>query len=321
MTQANLPAIPGHLETGLDDFDPNEASIPRISLNHKEGTFKDNLTGTEFPLIHGVILGLVKQRTMFATEMPAEGTMKPQCKSNDAAVGYPTMEGHREELFPWRDAGINPADAPKDDKGRVTLPCDACPFSKWGANRKPPRCAERHTLPVLYSTDPSDGALVNAGIVSFQKSGIQPSKQYMSGFVRSKMPLYTAVTDIGLSRMKRGMVEYSVPHFKKVGETDPEAWEEFSAQYGALREFLRRPPRSDEDNVDPAKQHMAGGSAQAAHVAAQFEQPTMADPWAGSAPPNGGSVIDAVATPVPTQAPSVPIVQPFAGKPDDELPF
>lgn len=323
MTQANLPAVPGHLETGLDDFNPNEASIPRLSLNHKAGTFKENLTGTEYPALQGVILGLVKQRTMFNTEMPAEGSMKPQCKSNDAITGYPTMEGAREELFPWREFGANPAELPTDEFGRPTIPCASCPFAQWGANRKPPRCAERYTLPMLYAVDGNDTELSGAGIISFHKSGIGPSKQYISSFVRAKKPLYTAVTVIGLDQHKRGMVEYSTPNFKKIGETDPEAWEDFSAQYKALREFLRQPPRADEENADAAKQHTAGGGMSAASVAAQFEQPTVADPWANAAPPSGGSIIDSVSTPVtPAVQPTPAVSVPTPAKPDDDdLPF
>lgn len=275
MTQ-NLPARQGDVEpidTGLEDFDPNTAAIPRISINHPDGTFKDNLSGEEFAGIYGIILGLVKQRVMFSSTM-GETTLKPQCKSSDAAVGYPNMQGSADELFPWNTSGLNISDLPKDDYGRVTIPCEACPFSQWGPNRKPPLCSERHTFPIMYSRDPagiSELHLPYAGIAAFQRSGITPSRNYLSAFSRAKIPLYSAFTEITLKRESRGTVRYSVPVFRKMSDVPPERWEELAREYRNLREFLRRPPRPGEDS-DNAKQHTSSGSV-AAPTEQQFVQP------------------------------------------------
>lgn len=294
------------LETGLEDFLPEEAIVPRIQINHKGGTFKDNLTGTEFAVIRGILLGLVKQRVMWPSEMTNDG--RPMCKSSDNITGYPLMEGTRDQIFPWDDAGLKVSDVPKDDYDRPTIPCEICPFTKWtktaSGKNQPPKCSERHTFPVLYTLDEQvtvGQAFPLAGIVSLQRTGISPSRTYLSAFVRGKLPLYSVYTELRLKRESRGSVEYAVPVFTKIGDVPQELWEDYALQYRGLRDFLRMPPRADDD-MDSASRHTTAGNVPAAAVASTVVNSTN-DPW-GS--PTG--VVDSVVT-------SNTAVQ------DDDLPF
>lgn len=306
MTTQNLPARTDDfddLDTGLEDFKPEEATIPRLGIAHADGVFKDNLTGEQFAEMYGVILGLVKQRVMWPAELGDDG-QPPQCKSSDAATGYPNMDNRSGIGFPWAESGLDASSLPVDTAGRVTIACEACPFSQWtkGVGKNiPPRCSERHTFPILFNTDSPDGPWDRAGIISFQRSGLTPSKRYLSAFSHSKQPLYSVVTKLTLTRQQRGTVKYSVPVFSKVADVDRDEWPEYSTQYRGLREFLRRGPRSDEDG-DDAKKQTISGNVGAVNVAATVQQ---------SAPVAATSVVQQATAPVVTAE----VMD------DDDLPF
>lgn len=295
-----------NVETGLEDFAPEEAVVPRIQINHKGGTFKDNLTGTEFPVIRGVVLGLVRQRVMWSGELTNDA--RPMCKSPDYKVGYPLMQGPPDQVFPWGQSGMNVADAPVDDYGRPIITCEPCAFNKWtqtaAGKKQPPRCSERHTFPVLYTLadDLEPGqTFPYAGIVSLQRTGIAPSRTYMSSFKRQSVPMYSAYTEIRLKRESRGSVEYSVPVFARLGDVPRELWEDYAIQYRGLRAFLQQPPRAGDD-ADAASRHTTAGNVPAATVASSVAG--NADPWGASS----GDIVDSVVT---SSTPAS----------DDDLPF
>lgn len=270
--------------TGLEDFNPNEAAVPRIEIDHEGGVFKNRLSGEEFPEMYAIILGLVKQRVFWPKEVRDKG--KPFCKSSDFAVGYPLMEGAREDLFPWDGSGLDPSAMPKDEYDRITIPCEACKFAQWGQDRTPPACSERHTFPLFFSTE--DDGLYNgsSGIISFQRSGITPSRNYISAFARGKKPLYTVVTKISLDRHKRGKVTYSTPVFKKVGDVEEGRWLELSQEYNGLREFLRRAPRPSDEAAEAAgavaSKQSGGGYSAPAQASSVVESTATEDPWAAT---------------------------------------
>lgn len=332
----NLPATIGEqYGTGLEDLEGEISVVPRIGINHAGGTFKDSLSGEEFAKITGVALGIIKQRVMWEPG-DIEAGAKPQCKSQDGQVGYPNMSGKPGESFPWATApGLDPNTASRDEHNRPIIECKTCPFAQWGerdakGKSKPPLCKERHTYPVIYnrggdpSIDPTQPPFMESGIVSFQGSGIKPSKMFAAAFVRNKLPLYTAIVEISLDVNKRGMVEYSVPKFVKLGNVPEGDWEIYAREYQPLRDFLRAAPRADDDGSDPVKgsgqsaaQAAANAGIQQAHVT--VAQPTVQTPAA--------PVQATVATPT-VQAPatvvqSAPVAEPAAA-PDfdpDELPF
>jgi hypothetical protein len=333
-------ALPTDYETGLEDFDPTEAGLPRIHINHGEGTFVDKQTNEEFPIMYGVFLGLIKQRVFWPREV--EDDMKPYCKSNDAEWGFPNMTGPRGSLFPWSESGMNPATQPKDEHGRVQIKCETCPFAEWtnkDGKQVPPRCSERYTMPVHFNTTGPEGPHTHAGIISFQRSSLTPLKRFIGAFSRSKEPLFSALFSMKLDLNKRGNVTYSVPKVARLGRTLDADWQDYATEYRSVRDMLRRPPRPTEgDSVLPAATNNnwnpAAGSAAAA--AGVVEATVVEDPWAvnqqvtpaaeptwpaqPAQPLVGAGLVDAASTPVaaPARTATVPVA---AAADDDDLPF
>lgn len=328
----NLPAVQDAAQqaleeygTGLEDINADEVAIPRIMINHPDGVFKDRLTGEEFAEIHGVPLGMIKQRAMWHPEISEGGDGRPQCKSSDAQTGYPNLEGPRiEDKFPWHDApGLDPSSLPKDEKGRITIACATCPFSKWGDKKpgkstsEPPRCSERHTYPLLYATE-AGMPLDRAGILTVQKSGIKDSKQYLAGFVQSKSPLFSSYVQLTLERRQRGMVKYSVVKFKRTSAVPQNDWPAHARDLANIREFLRQPPRFDSDDHESGGGDTVTGNATRMPVqntsvqtapASSLVTPSINTPTVTHAAPAAPvSVIDAASEVITTKS-------------DDELPF
>lgn len=261
--------------SGLEDLEGEIGAVPRIGINHQGGTFKDALSGEEFPKIIGVLLSVFKQRVFFPPVVE-EKPSKPFCKSNDAKTGFPNMELEKNGGFPWSEApGLDPNTQPKDEHNRTIIACETCPFAEWGRDAKtgkgvPPVCKERHTYPVIYNrTRTGEGyepPYFESGIVSFQGSGIKPSKTYCASFSRAKLPLYSAITEIALETNKRGNVTYSVPKFMKVTAVPQDEWEMYARDIPDMRLFLTRPPRPDDDGSDPTKNNGQSAAQAAANA-------------------------------------------------------
>lgn len=247
-------ARPEGFETGLEEFGIEDAVIPRITIVHKEGVFKDSLSNQEFDSITCIILGLVKQRSLWHPTVD-EGDW-PMCRSMDHNTGFPNLseEQPKEKRFDkvWDKAGFDPKDFPPDDDGRIRLPCASCQLKEWGSHPdgKKPYCSEQFTLPILYDPD-GDGIWVPA-IITFQKTALKNLKAYLSAFARSKSAAFQAITEIGLDMQKKGSTDYSVPNFKKVGTTDEENWLEYSTNYRTMADFLRADPGSRDETEDSA---------------------------------------------------------------------
>lgn len=245
-------ARPEDFETGLEEFGIEDAVIPRITIVHKEGRFKDSLSNQEFESINCIILGLVKQRSLWHPTVD-EGDW-PMCRSMDHNTGFPNLsdEQPKDKRFDklWEKAGFDPKDFPPDDEGRVRLPCASCQLKEWGSHPdgKKPYCSEQFTLPILYDPD-GDGIWVPA-IVTFQKTALKGLKAYLSSFARSKSAAFQAVTEITLRMEKKGSTDYSVPEFKKIGTTDEENWLEYSTNYRTMANFLRADPGTRDDSED-----------------------------------------------------------------------
>ncbi len=311
--------------SGLEDLEGEIGAVPRIGINHPGGAFKDALSGEEFPKIIGVLLSVFKQRVFFPSVVE-EKPSKPFCKSNDAKTGFPNMELEKNGGFPWSEApGLDPNTQPKDEHNRTIIACETCPFAEWGRDAKtgkgiPPVCKERHTYPVIYnrtrSSDTYEPPYFESGIVSFQGSGIKPSKLYCASFSRAKLPLYSAVTEISLGVNKRGTVTYSVPTFTKIAAVPGDEWEMYARDIPEMRLFLTRPPRPDDDGTDPNKGH-GQSAAQAASNAGIVANATVT-----VAPEQPAQPVQAYVAPTAPSSvvePSAPASEPPIG--DDELPF
>lgn len=214
-----LATLPDDFDDGLEDFETSDMVMPRVNLVHADQEFEDNLSGERFSELEVVILGLVKQRVMWAEEVD-EGD-GPLCRSNDAKIGSP------QENFPWDASGFA--------EGTEEPPCEQCNFSQW-QNNKPPACNEQYTLPVLM---PIEGqGFIAPAILTFQRSGLKTTRSYLSSFKRSGTPTFTATTTISLEAKKRGSVVYSTPKFQKGEPTDADNYQMFAQQYRSIREYL-----------------------------------------------------------------------------------
>lgn len=249
-------------ETGLEDFDvSSDAVVPRIKIVHSEGVFQDTLSNEKFSEMNVILLGLVKQRILWHTDVADDAL--PLCKSYNFKAGIPGKE------FPWKESLFDKAEAEasSDDQYGVVLPCDGCQLKEWGTdprNGKAPWCTEQHTYPLLY--DVGNGTWAPA-ILTVQKTGIKPSKAYCTGFARSRTPLFTVHTGLTLTTEKRGSVVFSTPNFAKGDPTDPARWPAFKEQFVVTRNFLAMPPgREDESS---ASKPSASSSAVAAPAKAR----------------------------------------------------
>ena len=251
---SNLPATTDDdFSTGLEEFGVEDTVIPRITIAHKDGQFKDSLTNEQFDTLTVIILGLVKQRVLW--HMTVDDDDWPMCRSTNHITGFPNLsdEQPKEKRFPWDKSKFDKADFPPDEDGLIRLPCEGCALKEWGTHPdgKRPYCTEQFTLPILY--DPRGDENFVPAVVTFQKTGLKPLKTYLSSFARSRGAAYEAVTEMSLDLQSRGDTVYSVPKFKRVGDTDQDDWRMFSANYKSIAQFLRAEPGSrDEDEAPTA---------------------------------------------------------------------
>lgn len=325
---------------GLEDIGAGDVIIPRLQIDHKTAEFKDNLSGWRSNTLTVVLLGMVKQRIMWSN--PVEDGDKPLCKSPDNLYGFPNqrMDLPADKRFPWEDSNFEPSQAvpveiqPRTlrehpdgwtSNGLDALPCAACRFKDWGKDRHgksvPPPCTEQHTFPVIYQV--SEDTWTTA-LLTLQRTGIKPSKSYISSFAQSKKPMFTAVTKITLTQLSRGSVEYAVPELTRLGDTDPAAWQHYADTYRSIRELIRSAPRRYDEsepaaapsaNVNSAPTPAADVTGAAAPVAST--PPTTPPPTPAPAP-------TPPPTPTPTPAPQAAAAAPPPPPPaadNDDLPF
>lgn len=241
------------LATGLEDVDESDIRIPRLNIDHKKGVLVDNLSNQEYPRISCVLLGLVKQRIMWHHEVG--GDEKPLCKSPDFKTGFPVLSG-QVHTFPWERSDFNEGDYVNGADSIVTLPCAKCNFKEWKTHYdgKKPACAEQHTFPLLYDPSGDEATVDNLdalvpALFTVQHSGIKPSKDYMSSYVRLRSALYTNITTLSLDTQRRGSNTYCVPVFKGGAKTQEEDYPWLSQQYKSIRSFVHSTgaPRNGND--------------------------------------------------------------------------
>lgn len=252
---ASVPAVPTGVPApieGLEDFDASDVVMPTLRINHKEATYKDGLSGEEFPSLEVVILGLVKQRILWDAEVSGDSDA-PLCKSYDHANGVPDPKApHR---FPWKESGYNMADF-DTGAGIAPLPCEGCALSEWGSHPKneTPYCAEQYTLVVMMPVVEEDGSIIYAApaLLSLQRSAVKPAKAYISSFQRSRSPLFIVTTKLGLNAQRRGTVDFATPTLVRGEPTDAALHPEWAANYRLIRESITA-PRIEEERA-PAQE-------------------------------------------------------------------
>lgn len=224
-----VPDVNEYADLGMEDFKVTDAVIPRLDLSHKEGVFIDNLTGEKFPELDVIVLGLVKQRIFWNEDQDYNGG--PLCRSRDGVTGSPQRKDGKTD-FPFKTAGFTELQILEEGK----LACEDCGMKEWGtASKGGPACSEQFTLVVL--TEVADGRWMPA-LMTLQKTGIKPSKVYISGFVREQSPMFVCVTHITLDLKKKGSVTFATPEFKRGVATDSSNFAAWAGIYRNLRTFL-----------------------------------------------------------------------------------
>lgn len=320
--------------TGLEDLTVEDLKLARMIIDQKAGVFRDTLSGAEFTSLHAVMLGLVKQRVLWAPTV--EDDSMPLCKSTNNIDGYPTTWEKAQKNFPWQASGWQMSDFPQDDLGRTVLPCGSCRFTQWKTHPdgKKPWCSIQHAVPMVYSE--VGGVPYAQAVFTFQRSSLNSSQAYFAGFAHKGMPAFSSMCEITLNKQRRGQNDYYVPIVRVIGATDQADWPRYSEDYRTMRDFLTRPPVTRDENGEVVAASMATSNVIPAQQTQGFDNNT----WVPSAPVQHAPVVTSpIATPVqqvhiPTQPvpQQVQQVQPVQAPPmvptvvapvaqDDDLPF
>lgn len=277
---------------GLEDFGTEDRVMPMLRIDHNKNVFVDALSNEEFPELNVILLGLVKQRVLWPAQMKADadGSEPPLCRSYNFQEGHPSppetfANGTTQERFPW--------DATQFEPGTEIVPCSQCPLKDWGSHptRDAPWCSEQHTFALVIPQ--ADGNMVPC-LFQLQRSGLKPSRQYLSSFANANQPLFTVHTQIKLDQKKYGNNPFSVPSFSRSGAVDEELYPEFSTMYRSIREYLQTPRRRDDEDVED-------------NLSTEVSQPAQAAPQQAPQPPAPAAPAPAPepqqAAPAPEQAP------------------
>jgi hypothetical protein len=240
----SLPAIPDdYTSVGLEDFSAEDLVMPKLLLAHADGVMKDSLSGETFTEIELVILGLIKQRILWDTEVD-DKNKTPLCRSFNHEEGYADAA-----RFPWKAAApLRLTDYPKTSDGeQVLLPCSVCPLKEWGSNPKgdTPWCSEQYVLAVML---PVPGGGWTPATCTLQRSAVKSVRAYLSAFQRSKSPAFLTITKMSVTAQRRGTVKYVVPSFVRGETTDTADWPQFKDTYFRVRDFLQTPRATVEDD-------------------------------------------------------------------------
>lgn len=303
---------------GLEDVDAADLAIPRIKIDHLTGEFVNSLSNERFKELDCVILGLVKQRVFWRGDIE-EGD-KPACKSPDNVHGFPNNHPKQpaDKAFPWDESNYEPSMllpleiAPQVDKqfpdgwssnGHGTIACSSCNFAEWskggGGKNTPPPCSEQHTYPIMYQDD--QGTMVTA-LLTLQKTGIKPSRQYISSFAQSRTAMFTVWTKIKLNENRRGQVVYQVPTLIRQAATERSDWETYANTLRMVRQGLRAAPRQADDAPVPASDNT--------NAAPETGWTKPAEPVAPATPAPAAPVATAPVAAPPQQAPAAPVAAP-----------
>ncbi|AMS02354.1 hypothetical protein SEA_HOTOROBO_62 [Gordonia phage Hotorobo] len=248
------------METGLEDFDTNDLTMPRLSIDHPEAAFKNSQTDELFNELTVILLGLHKSRIMWGEMSDGDDQDPPLCKSPDMRNGFPNMDTElpTSKQFPWEAQDVyGPDDASPlfvgPEQNLLTMPsigCKDCHFKEWNTDPsgKKPWCSEEWTFPLLYQ-DPEDPEVWVPALFTIRRSGIKPARQYVTPFASKKTPIFTVATKLTLDVNKRGMVKFCTPIFTKVAKTNPESYQDYFDSFKSAQGFLLQypMPRDDED--------------------------------------------------------------------------
>lgn len=292
----NLPATQGNFDRpeGLEDFGTEDQVMPMIRIDHTHAQFVDSLSEQRYDELTVVMLGLIKQRVLWPPDVKAEGDAEPPlCRSYNFNEGHPSSpqkfaNGTEMERFPWEASGF--------EQGSSLLPCSQCNLKDWGSHpkRDSPWCSEQHNFAMLI---PQENGTFVPCLFQIQRSGLKPSRQYLSSFANSNQPLFTVYTKITLEAKKMGSNPFAVPKFERQHATEQANFPEFSSMYRGVRDFLQTPRTDDEEET-------TDDLSAETPVAAPVSQPQAQQPAPAPAAPQQPAQ---QAAPAPQAAPVTPI--------------
>jgi len=280
----NAVAVPNTgLPEGLEDTEATDLTMPIFKIDHEKGVFIDSLTNEELPAFKAILLGRIKQRILWPMDQGGGGE-QPMCRSYDFQTGIPRPatwtqpQKNNPKLTAVKLSGWT-FDQVEEAAEGDGLNCGSCPLKDWGSDRTPPWCNEQWTFPFLRPTD--DGEFI-PGLISFQRTGLKPCKSYVNGFVQAKSALYTVVTEIRAVVQEKGTVQWVVPSFRRIEDTDTTDWPQFSTALHQIKEFITTPrvftvPEDDDaDDIEEATVVTATVSKPKPAAAAPKPQPAAA---------------------------------------------
>jgi hypothetical protein len=240
-TEAELAILQELGGVGLEDVDQSDLVMPRLQVKHQKQLFVNPQTNEEFEELEVVLLGMLKQRSLFPAVYDGENN-PPLCRSLDFETGFP-----RADVFPWEESGFD-LDSYDDETG---LPCEDCLLKDWGSHPtkpKAPWCEAQHTYPLLIL---GEGGSMTPMIYTVSKTGLTPSKNYVSYFVTNKKPMFTVVTRLTLDAARKGGNDYSVPRFERLGATDSSKWRYWAEQFTSIKDMLHTRIQRDDTPAQP----------------------------------------------------------------------
>lgn len=272
-------------ETGLEDFDTSDLTMPRLSIDHAEAAFKNSQTDELFNELTVVLLGLHKSRIMWGDINEGDDNDPPLCKSPDTKHGFPNVdpEYSASKQFPWDAQDVyTPGDMKPLEVGEnlLTMPsigCKNCKFKEWNTDPtgKRPWCSEEWTFPLLYQ-DPEDPEIWVPALFTIRRSGIKPARAYVTPFASKKNPIFTVATKLTLDTNRRGMVKYCTPVFSKVARTSKDSYQDYFDSFKSAQSYLLQYPMPKDDAVSDEASTVPDGDIEGNIIDAEVEEPVAA---------------------------------------------
>ncbi len=293
-------AVPSDNPEGLEDLDDSDRTLPIYRASARDGGYVDPNTKEVFASFNAILLGVVKQRSLWPTEMSEEGE-GPICRSSEHKTGIPDAD----KFLATDTSNVTPVSvsgfaaeqvrAAAAENG-TPLSCADCGLAAWDSHPKSgaPWCTEQYTLPFLRIDDEGQA---HPGIITFQRTGLKAVKSYLDGFRNAKKPLYTAITCVTANMNTRGSNDWLTPSFKRIGDSDHSLRPQYSEMLSSVSGFLRTPRRPRNAETAESGLQPAGPATGVVETSATDEPPK---------PPKRAAPATASAAPAPaTTAPTV----------------
>ena len=249
MTKDNLPA---QKKDGLampaedpwadlrDAFDDGSAlfrahfglTLPRLrsDFGRNGKGWVDDLTGDTHDELAIVLLAYPPSRQFWLKSIDEGTPGPPDCRSTDMVAPLP--------------------DSPEIQ----STACAVCPHAQWGEDeatgeRVKPACQESVNVVAYDTKEPRQFLWLR-----FAGTALKPFKNYVSALTSRGMPHFAVVTEVKLEEVKKGSLQWLVPHFSIGAELTP-------AEVAPLREVAQQAMQAFDQVVEEMNttERQAGG--------------------------------------------------------------